>query len=355
METVYVGVDFHAAQQTICYLTTEDGEIHETKLEHRCDDTSQKEIRKFYEQFKGKKVIVGLEAGGFSQWFEDMLEELQIEVWVGDSTRIRKLAIRKQKNDKLDAKHILDLMITNRFPKLHRRSRKSNEVLRQIGYRHKLVKMRTMSINNLRGISFSCGLRFRAKLTSTRGQLRLLQLKVDEATAKQIEELIVLINHLSKEIYRVEQWLQEQAASDDRVNLLRTQRGVGLLTSLALVHTLEPVARFSNPRQVTAFVGLDPVEDSSGSRKRIGSISKEGSSLLRFLLGEAGQVVMKHDVELKRFYIRIKLRRNGAKAKVAVARKLLIRSFIMLRDNIDAEEFKRRGVEARSSRRNPKS
>lgn len=353
METVYVGVDFHAAQQTLCYLTTEDGQIHETKLEHRSDDLTHSQVRRFYEGFKDKRVIVGLEAGGYSQWFEDMLEEMGIEVWMGDSTRIRKLAVRKQKNDKLDAGHILDLMITGRFPKLYRRSRKSSEVLRQIGYRHKLVKMRTMAINNLRAISLGCGLRIRVRLTSTRGQLRLQQLKVSQATAKQIDELVVLINHLNKEIGRVEQWLEEQAASDDRVTLLRRQKGVGLLTALALVHTLEPVARFSNPRKVIAYVGLDPVEDSSGSRKRIGSISKQGSPLLRFLLGEAGQVVMKYDVELKRFYIRIKLRRNGAKAKVAVARKLLVRCFIMLRDNIDPDEFKRRGVEARSSRRNP--
>jgi transposase len=346
---VYIGVDFHARQQTLCYLTTEDGEIHRLRLEHGPDDVGHRNIREFYSQFSGE-VIVGIETGGYSQWFEDMLEELGHQVWVGDAGRIRRLAVRKQKNDKLDAAHILDLMVSGRFPRVHRRSRASSEILRQIGYRHKLVKMRTMSINTLRAIAIGAGLNYRGQMQSQAGRARLEGLDLSPGIAKEVSELLKLIDHLSEEAKRVEKWLEEQSANDKQVSLMRTQYGVGLLTALALVHTLLPVERFPNVRKVTAFVGLDPVEDSSGDRKRIGSISKAGSKILRFLLGEAGMVVVKKDPELKRFFDRLKKRRNVPKAKVAVARKLLVRSFIMLRDNIDAEEFHRRGVEARSSR-----
>jgi transposase len=78
----------------------------------------------------------------------------------------------------------------------------------------------------------------------------------------------------------------------------------GTLTSLALVHTLGPVERFATARKVTAYVGLDPLEHSSGERQRIGSISKQGSKLLRYLMVEAGHTASRHDPDLKRFYYR---------------------------------------------------
>lgn len=346
---VYIGVDFHARQQTLSYLTTEDGQIHRARLEHERDDVEHRNVRAFYSQFEDK-VIVGIESGGCSDWYERMMEGLGIEVWVGNAFQIRKLALRKQKNDRRDAEHILELLVSGRFPRLYRRSAYSSEVLKQIGYRHKVIKMRTMLHNTLRAIARNEGLMLGSKMTSDKGRARLATLKVTEAVRSEIKGVIELIDRLEKEVKRVEQWLLEQASKDRRSLLLQTHPGIGLLTSLALVHTLEPVERFANSRKVTAYVGLDPVEDSSADRIRIGSISKAGSQLLRFLLVEAGQVAIRKDEELKRFYHRLSKRRNKPKAKVAVARKLLVRSFIMLRDNIDAGEFVRRGVEARSSR-----
>lgn len=346
---VYIGVDFHARQQTIRYLTTEDGEIYRLRLEHHSDDPSHSNVRGFYSQFSGE-VIVGFEAGGYSQWFEEMLDDLGHQVWVGDAAEIRRLARRKQKNDKRDADHILDLMITGRFPRLVRRSRHSQELLSQIRYRHRLVKMRTMAKNSLQAIAIGAGLSLRAQLHRQPGRARLESLGLAPTALSRARELIDLIDQLTVKIKRVEQWLQQQTIGDRGVQLLRTQPGIGLLTSLALVHTLEPVSRFSNPRKVTAYAGMDPVEDSSDQRKRMGSISKQGSKLLRFLLIEAANVAIKTDPGLRSFFHRVMKKRNRPKAMVAVARKLLVRSFIMLRDGIDADEFLRRGVEARSSR-----
>jgi transposase len=131
---------------------------------------------------------------------------------------------------------------------------------------------------------------------------------------------------------------------------LQTHPGIGLLTSLAQVHCLEPVSRFGGGRKVAAYVGLDPMGYSSGDKQRFGSISKGGSRLLRYLLAEAAQITVRRDEGLKRFYLRLLHRRGAQKAKVAVARKLLIRGYILLRDGIDYAEFLRRGVEARPAR-----
>src|SRR2546430_15026435 len=104
--TVYIGVDFHARAQTISYLTTEDGEIRRAQLDHG----QPQEVRKFYEQFAGQQVIVGFESSGYAAWFEELLEELGYEIWIGHATAIRLFARRRQKNDRRGAGLILGFL-----------------------------------------------------------------------------------------------------------------------------------------------------------------------------------------------------------------------------------------------------
>jgi transposase len=344
--TVYIGVDFHARQQTISYLTTEEGEIRRRQLEHG----KPNEVRSFYQQFAGQQVVVGFESSGYAAWFEELLEELGCEIWIGHATAIRLFARRRQKNDRRDADLILDLLLRGDFPRIHRYSAASREVLQQLRYRQRLVKMRTMVVNSLLFMASSRGLSLRTQLKSRRGLERLQQMALPQPLTAQRDELCQLLLELKTRVDKVEEWLTAKAESDVRVKRLRTHYGIGPLTGLCLVHTLECPERFANSRKVTAYVGFDPVEDSSGERRRIGSISKQGSRLLRFFLVEAGQIAIRKDQDLAQVYQRVLVRRGHAKAKVAVGRRLLVRAFIMLRDEIDYAEFQRRGVAARSSR-----
>ncbi len=345
--TVYIGVDFHARKQMLSYLTTEDGEIQQIELLHEEED-----VRAFYAQLRSLgQVVVGFESSGYAAWFEEMLEELGCEIWVGHAAQIRRMARRRQKNDRRDADLILELMLRGDFPRIHRYSRANREVLQQLRYRQRLVKMRTMVINSLRFMAASRGITLRGKLQSQRGQGRVLALALPTPMDQQRDELCRLLMELQLKIETVEEVLQQTAAADVKVKRLRTHPGIGLLTGLGLVHTLASIERFANGRKVTAYAGFDPVEDSTGERRRMGSISKQGSRLLRSLLVEAGQVAARHDNELSQVYRRLLVRRGHATAKVAVARRLLVRAFIMLRDEIDFAEFCRRGVAARSSRR----
>lgn len=342
---VYCGVDFHARQQTICYLTTEDGVIATQELKH----DHKEAVRKFYAELPSP-VLVGLEAGGYSLWFEQLLEEVGHEIWLGDATEIRLCARRRQKNDKRDAQLILDLLVRNEFPSIHRQTPVSREILRMLRYRHRLVKIRTMIKNCLHALAIQSGLSLKAQLFTEVGLTQLQALTMPATMQQQREQWLQLMASVNQRINACEQWLGQQAAADQRVRRLQTHPGIGLLTSLAVVHTLDPVSRFANQRKVAAYGGFDPCEDSSAERKRYLGISKAGSKLLRFLLIEAAQTAVKHDAELKRFYQRLVQRKNKPKAKVAVARKLLVRSFILLRDEIDYAEFRRRAVAARLAR-----
>jgi transposase len=344
--TVYIGVDFHARQQTISYLTTETGEIQQLVLLH--DDRVN--VRSFYEQFAGARVVVGFEASGYASWFEELLEELGYEVWIGHATYIRQFAKRRQKNDRRDADLILELLQTGDFPRIHRYSRRTREMLQQLRYRHRLVKMRTMVMNMLMFMASSRGVSLRTQLQSKRGQARLAQLSLPEPLSRQRDELLDLLQELDQKIGTVERWLKQETATDEAVQRLQTHPGIGLLTSICVRYTLEEVQRFTTTRKVSAFAGFDPMEDCSDERRRMGAISKQGSRWLRFYLVEAGQIAIRKDADLARVYKRVLLRGGHAKAKVAIGRRLLVRAFIMLRDEIDYAEFQRRGVAARSAR-----
>jgi transposase len=339
---VYCGVDFHARQQTICCLKTETGVITTHELKHR----DKAELRAFYAELGGP-TLVALEASGYSPWFELLLEELGHEVWLGNATEIRRRARRRQKNDRRDAELILDLLIHDEFPRVHRPTPSSREILRMLRYRHKLVKMRTSVKNSLHCLAIQSGLSRQAQLFTRPGLQQLQTISMSPVMQQQREQWLTLMQPLNQRIDAAEGWLKQQARGDARISRLRTHPGIGLLTALGLVHTLEPVSRFPNQRKVTAYVGFDPREHSSAEKKRYLGISKAGSRLLRFLLVEAGHTTVRYDEDLKRFYRRLYQRHGKPKAKVAVARKLLVRSYILLRDQIDYAEFQRRAVAAR--------
>jgi len=345
MNEIYIGVDFHARQQTVCYLKTEDGELVVRELKHQ----NKEEVRAFYAQFKGH-VIVGLEASGYSPWFEKLLTALGHEAWLGNATEIRRRARWRQKNDRRDAELILDLMLHNEFPRIHRPTSESSEILRMLRYRQKLVKMRTIGKNSLQALALQSGLSLRAKLFTKAGKQELCKATMSPVMEQQREQWLTLLETLDQRILESMLWLKQQSQGDERVSRLRTHPGIGLLTSLGIVHTLWPVSRFRNPRTVTAYAGLEPMERSSAERKHFLGISKAGSRLLRYLVVEAAHTAVKKDEELKRFYRRLEARRGRPKAKVAAARKLLVRGYIMLRDEIDYAEFQRRAVAARLAR-----
>lgn len=345
MQKIYIGVDFHARQQTICYLTTDTGELLLHQLKHQ----DKAAVRAFYAQFIGQ-VIVGLEASGYSPWFERMLEELGCEIWLGNATEIRRRARWRHKNDRRDAELILDLMVHDEFPRLYLPPVQSREVLRMLRYRQKLIKIRTIGKNSLQALALQAGLAKGPHLFSKAGLQELRTIPMSPARQWEREQWLQLLEPVNEQLLQTMLWLKQQSQADQRISRLRTHPGIGLLTALCLVHSLEPVSRFANTRKVTAYAGLDPLERSSAERQRFLKISKAGSRVLRFLLVEAAHAAIRKDADLRRFYQRLAARHGRPKAKVAVGRKLLIRAYIMLRDEIDYAEFQRRAVAARPAR-----
>src|SRR3989449_2695666 len=135
---VYIGVDLHVRTQTVCWMNTADGEIHQHTLDHSRDD-----VRAFYAQFTAP-AVVGLESSGYALWFHQLIEQAGHRLLVGDAYAIRQFARRRQKNDRRDAKLLLDLLRREEFPVVHRPAPPSQDTLALLRYRHRLVRMRTM-------------------------------------------------------------------------------------------------------------------------------------------------------------------------------------------------------------------
>jgi transposase len=337
---IIIGCDFHTRFQQIAMLDTETGEVVEKRLEHE-----DEEAKRFYAGIE-PSALVGIESTGYSLWFAEMLQELGHELAVGDAAKIRASETRKQKHDRRDAWHILELLAEGKFPRLWLPSVEEREVRVLLEHRHQLVQMRTRAKNGLQAVALNHGLRCRRRLWTEAGLKRLQGLSVGEGTQRRREDLLRLLQQLDTWVEELDERLQAEVGRRPAAQRLMTHPGVGPLTALATVLILGEVERFSEVRQVTSYVGLIPAEESSGGRQRFGHLTKQGNRLLRFLLVEAGQSASREDPGLRRTYKRLTFRKGKSIAKVAIARKLVIRLYIMLRDKIDYPEFCRRGSHA---------
>ena len=155
-----------------------------------------------------------------------------------------------------------------------------------------------------------------------------------------------LLEQLNRWIEELDELVAQEVEQREEAKRLLTHPGVEPVTALATTLILGPAERFPNAKKVSSYVGLIPAEYSSGGRQHFGRLSKRGNRLRRFLLVEAGQSACRWDPSLRRWYQRLVFRKGPQKAKAAVARKLAIRLYVMLRDQIDYAEFCRRGSHA---------
>ena len=322
-----VGCDLHARQQSIAMLDTETGELTEKRLMHEGNA-----VRDFYASLEGP-VVVGIEATGAMQWFLELLEELGIECRVGHPAKIRAAETRKQKHDRRDAEVILDLLVMkDRFPDIWMPSTEQRDLRTLLRDRHQWVKMRARLQHTLQAIALNHALREGRALWTAAGRRALQDLALPPYTDQRRDELLAL-----------DKQVETEAQQRPHARRLLTHPGVGPVTALATEVFLGDPTRFATANQVASYIGMIPCEHSSGKKQRLGKLTKEGNSLLRYLWVEATLHAVIKDAELKRFYRRKLIQKGMGKARVAAARKLGIRLWIMLRDEIDYEEFCRRG------------
>lgn len=331
-----IGVDYHPSVQQIAWVDTETGEIEERRLKH-----SGGEAERFYRELKEKgfSVRVGMEATGHARWFERLLRELGFELWVGDPARIRAKQVKKQKNDRQDAQHLLKLLLKDDFPRIWVPTPENRDGRQLLLHRHRLVQMRTRVMNQLQAVAMNEGIRRKRGLWSKQGRAELESLTLPTWTSRRRQELLELLDRFDPSIDHLSQAIEHEAEQQPEVQRLMTHPGVGPITALAFVLVLGTPQRFGCGKQVASYLGLVPSEDSSADRRRLGHITKQGNTLLRHLLGQAAQSVANSDEEWRRQYAQLAIRRNRSIAKVAMARKLAVRLYWMWRQGYDYQQW----------------
>jgi transposase len=217
-----IGCDYHPSYQQIAMVDSETGEMWEGRLEHE-----QGEARRFYQALQGQVVRVGMEAIGNSQWFEKMLGEQGHELWIGDAGQIRRLVVRRQKTDRRDAKHILDLLLDGGFPRIWVPSAEIRDVRQLLRHRQKLVEIRTQVKNQLQHLALNQGVRRKQRLWSKQGRAVLEALPLQGWTAKRRGDLIEMLDRLEAQVEELDQAVRAEAQRRPEVRLLMTHPGVG--------------------------------------------------------------------------------------------------------------------------------
>jgi transposase len=328
---IIIGCDYHPGFQQIAFVDTETGELQERRLQHR------EEAEKFYRELaaQGIKVRVGMEASGQARWLERLMAELQYELWIGDAAEIRTKRVRKQKTDRQDAQLILNLMLKDDFPQIWVASWENRDLRQLLWHRHRMVQARTRIMNQLQAVAINEGLRCKKRLWRESGREQLEAFRLAPWASRRREDLLKLLDGLNPTIAALTQAIEQEVEKCPEAQRLKTHPGVGPLTALAFVLIIGKADRFQCGKQIASYLGLVPLEDSSGSRRRLGHITKQGNALLRFLLVEAAQVTARSLPEWRSKYVHLTMRRGRKIAKVAMARKLAVRLYWMMRKEWD--------------------
>jgi transposase len=326
-----IGCDYHPSFQQIAFVDTETGELGERRLVHR------EEAEQFYGTLKAQSVAVrvGMEASGHARWFERLLGELQFELWIGNAAEIRTKRVRKQKTDRQDAQLLLRLLVEERFPRIWVPDAENRDLRQLLWHRHRLVQMRTRMMNQLHVVALNEGRQRKKALWRPAGRHELESLELAPWASRRRQDLLDLLDQLTPKIRFLSEALETEVEKRPVARRLMTHPGVGPLTALAFELVIGTPERFHCGKQIGSYVGLVPTEESSGSRRRLGHISKQGNVLLRFLLVEAAQVTVRSLPEWRSRFFHLAMRRGRKIAKVAMARKLGVHLYWMWREGRD--------------------
>lgn len=277
-------------------------------------------------------------------WVYDICCALKIETQVAN---VNHQAWRwknvKRKNDRLDALRLAQLSAMNQLPTVHVSKRQVRQKRSLIHYRQRLVKRRTQIKNNIRALLEKEGMSLRGGKNgwskASIEQLKTMSLSIEECLFEdlwkgQLHLELMSLEHLNKLIAEVESKLDELASDNKSIKILRSVSGIGPRLAETIAAFIDEPHRFKNGKQVGSYAGLTPRQYQSGNMDRQGKISGQGNKLLRSMLVEVSWLGLRHNKWMNETYHRI-LRGSESRKKIAitaVARKLLVRCWAMLRD-----------------------
>lgn len=327
-----IGLDLHKRESQLCIIT-EEGEIVERRIV-----TSRERFTAVLGDRAPARIL--LEASTESEWVARHLESLGHEVIVADPNFAPMYATRSRrvKTDRRDARTLAEACRLGAYRPIHRASAAQRHVRAQLAVRDALIRTRTRYVNVVKALVRRDGLRLPGG-GPIHTEAKLAALPLPALLAAEVAPLRVLLGPLNEEIVAADARLASVVAGDPVLTQLCTVPGIGPVTAVAFVATLDVVARFKSAHQVEAYLGLTPCEYSSGEQQRRGRISKTGNARMRYLLVEAAWRLLRTKdpaaAALRAWAEGIAQRRGRSIAAVALARRLAGILYAMWRDGKD--------------------
>ena len=270
---------------------------------------------------------VALEASGPARAIARVLEPHVGRVVIANTRKLSAIAESKVKTDKVDAKTLCELLAAGFLPAVFSPDEFTRALRRRLQRRSKLVRSRTRAKNECHAV-LARNLKGRPPMTDVFGKagrewLAALALPADERET--VEGCLREVDFLDSEVGLIERELAAQGLSSQQIRRLMTVPGVSLVSAAAFVAAIGEIQRFSSPKKLVSYVGLDPrVRQSGAAPARHGRISKQGPAEARHMLCEAAWVLIRTPGPLRAFYERVRARRGAQIALVATARKLSV-------------------------------
>lgn len=324
-EGLTVGLDVGDRNSFYCVLT-EEAEVQER---NKCR-TTERELRAVFGKFPAG-TRVALEASTHSGWISRLLEEIGLDVLVGQPRKMPQIYKSVKKNDRVDAEKLARLarLDPNDMGPIHHRSAEMQMDLAVIRSRDALVAVRTKLINTVRCLVKGTGERL--PTCSAESFAKRAQVLIPEGVRAAVGPLVEMIENMNLQIRRYDDQIERLGEKKyTQTKLLRQVKGVGPITALAFVLTLADPYRFEHSRDVGPYLGLVPLQDESGDSKPQLRITKAGDCYLRRLLVTSSQYIMgpfgpECDLRQKGLELCARGGKNARKrAVVAIARRLAV-------------------------------
>jgi transposase len=330
--TIVMGLDQHRAQITTEWLDTATGEIGRARV----TPAHREGVRRFLARFVGQELEVALEATTGWRFVVEELRRVDAGVHLGEPAQTSALRGNKKrpKSDRADAKHLRELLLIGKLPESWIPPDHLLDLRSKVRLRHTLVDQRGEWQQRIRAVLYHHGLPHRRELHLLSGEGRdwLEEVDVPGAAREQIEVAIALSEALDAQIAPLDKQLRAYARRQPGCRALMAHYGIGELTSVAIVAELGDCRRFSSSRQAVRYSGLDVTVYESDQRRSPGHLSRQGPPVLRWALYEAAQAARRPGSPDRGYYDQAAERLGGNRACVAIARKLLLRSYHTLRE-----------------------
>lgn len=333
---IHVGVDLH---QRFCYMTAL--EASGKVLQAGAVSNERPALRKYFRQFRGKRVQVAVEACGFWPAFREVVEPEVKRLVLVHPQRVKAIASAKLKNDRVDSQTLAHLLRCDLLPESWKADRTTQARRQQVRLRATLVRQRTRLKNQVHAVLHQQGLRSPVTdLFGKRGRRWLAGVQLPAAARESVNVCLRMIDSYGEEIQKQNLQLSERAKHDGRVPWLLSIPGIGECSAMMLLAEIGDIGRFQNKEALCSYAGLVPrVRESAGKAAR-GGITRQGSPWMRWIMVEAAQVATRCSPAARHYYERLLRKKHKHVARVALARKLLIAVYALLHDGVVFDEQK---------------